>query len=125
MEESVVGERDLQQATAQQAAAWEEKVEGRRKRRTDLKGHPSKSARKRAKRNERMRAAAAAAAAVEVAAIAKKEGMASAAAGAAAAAESAIAVEAAVAGKKSIVGGTKNETIPVAEMCPWTGPREK
>jgi hypothetical protein len=33
VEESVVGERDLQQATAQQAATWEEDVEGTRIRR--------------------------------------------------------------------------------------------
>ena len=116
VEESVVGERDLQQATAQQAAAWEEDVEGTRKRRTVLKGYPSKSARKRAKRSERMRAAAAAAAATEAAAIAEMEGPAAAAAEAAAAVASATAAEAAVAGGNSIVGGTKNVTILVAEM---------
>jgi hypothetical protein len=116
VEESVVGERDLQQATAQQAAAWEEKEEGTRKKRTDLKGYPSKSARKRAKRNERMRAVAAAAAATEAAAIVEMEGTAAAAVEAAAVAASATAAEAAVAGGNSIVGGTKNVTIPVAEM---------
>ncbi len=46
VEESVVRERDLQQGTAQQAAAREKDVEGTRKRRTECKGFPSKSARK-------------------------------------------------------------------------------
>jgi hypothetical protein len=105
VEESIVGERDLQQATAQQAAAREEEVEGTRKRRMNLKGYSSKSARKWAKRNERMHAVTALAAATEVVAIAEMEGTAAAAAEAAAAAASATAVEAAMAGGNSIIGG--------------------
>ncbi len=116
VEESVVGERDLKQVMALQAAAWEEDGEGTRKRRTDLKGYPFKSARERAERNERMCAAAAAAVATEAAAIAEMEGTAAVAVEAAAAAASATAAEAAVAVENSIVGGTKNVTIPVAEM---------